>query len=163
MTHGEFAHKNRVCVQNIKDAEVREPLQTCLKEKSSRLADVTSCNVDVPADVEYKDGICYRDCDVEDPLFILCKDESCWDSNGKCGNPPKGEQGCTWSIAPIGVVMLDDLEGKPGSWKQPGGVCFWNGIDDPVRARERVLRVAQLFHEQYPDLPGNIAGPKCPY
>lgn len=154
MTHGDYAHKDRTCVSRIQDSEERAAMSACLQGNAPpttrRALDdhVLSCNA--------PDA---------NPLYILCKDGQCSgkEPGGMCGNPPRGDWGCTFSAAEIGYIMIDDLEGKPDSYSQPGGVCFWDGKNDPVRARERTLRLAQLFQQKYPDIPGDMPGPKCPF
>ena len=59
------------------------------------------------------------------------------------------------------------MEGRDGSTspgvggEPPGGLCFWNQRDDPIRNAERVRRLDWLFRNKYPDTPGDIDGPKC--
>ena len=43
-------------------------------------------------------------------------------------------------------------QGKPNALQQAGGVCFWNGKYDPIRARERVMKLIQLFQVKYPNV-----------
>ena len=65
------------------------------------------------------------------------------------------------SADPLGEISLDELEGKPTSLSQPGGMCFWAGKYDQQACKERELRLDQMFRAKYPTVMGDIPGPKC--
>ena len=52
----------------------------------------------------------------------------------------------------LDAILILIPQGKPQSRHQSGGICFWDGKHDPVRARERVMKAVQLFQEKYPDV-----------
>lgn len=113
------------------------------------------------------------------PRFVLCKDDECSrkQHGGQCSRP-NGSPGCTWKIDPIGYLTLDEIEGRVpvgaelDSWKRkqgqranppPGGVCFWEDPRDPIKCRERVRMLDQLFVQKYPEQPADLDGPRCAY
>ena len=92
------------------------------------------------------------------------------EKGGECSSPvgddglqPGELSSCTWRAIPIGEVLLDELEGMPRAAHQKGGQCFWKDHVDPIRCRERVQRLAAVFRDKYPDIPGDVPAPKCPY
>ena len=63
--------------------------------------------------VEADDRLGDDEGDEEDKIIaVACKDQWCIDHEhgGKCDNPPRGDSTCTWSSAPIGEIMIDELE-----------------------------------------------------
>ena len=104
--------------------------------------------------------------------YVLCKDDECVrdEPGGECASAEEvgRTSGCTWHAEPLGFVTLDELEGRtgrtdpPGSGYEPsGGICFWLNRDDPTTNAERVRRLDWWFRHKYPDIPGDVDGPRC--
>ena len=146
MTHGPHAGKATICSDSVHEELACEPrrLEEMMKANRSR-------------SLEEEDGNCF---DSQDRLVVLCKGHGCSGGSGRCDNPD-GTSSCTWRADPLGEVSIDELEGKPASLHQQGGVCFWAGKDDPQACKERVLRLDQMFRNKYPTTMGDIPGPKC--
>ena len=119
MTHGDYRGIDRTCVSRMTDGDARAAMTACLKGNAGRqMSDVAQGNGTSNQHGSHAFGRSLGDlasaCNggSTDPMYILCKDPQCegQQPGGKCGNPPRGDYSCTFSIAEIGHIMLDDLE-----------------------------------------------------
>merc|ERR1712079_936503 len=76
------------------------------------------------------------------------KTEACVEAEhgGECLDPD-GTKNCTWTAKYAGEIRLDELSGITDY------ESFWNMRRDPVKCRERVARVEQMFKSRYPSWP----------
>jgi len=89
---------------------------------------------------------------------------------GACLGAPNGQDDCTYFYEEAGSIDIGDLydmgygywdwynnpESKEFVADDDAGVgCdFWNGKEDKEANKKRVQRALDLFHEKYPDVPG---------
>ena len=137
MTHGDYRAIDRTCVSRLTDRAARADMIACLKGNDRRQMSYSNQNASLVfgrslGNLGYKKPDFEKDVRCNggdtDPLYILCKDSDCarQEPGGSCGNPPRGDDSCTYSIAPIGHIMLDDLEvshrlsrSHPHQWLPP--------------------------------------------
>jgi hypothetical protein len=156
MTHGPLAEVELRCAHTIEDAEERETVMSCLKEKEAppTFARQRSLSNTTRRRADETD---FHTCDGTDGTqYVLCKDDQCLREvkGGEC-DAPDGSHTCTWRADLIGFVTLDDLEGRSDhglNRRSLESSCFWDGKDDPVRCKERVQRLDQLFRMKYPEV-----------
>jgi len=94
-------------------------------------------------------------------------------AGGRC-DAPTGARNCTWSAAPDGELLLDEIAGVedgasvcesgrrefiPGLGRG-NGVTFWDDKHDPERCAERTDALARMFAERFPTDPG-LVDPLC--
>jgi len=92
---------------------------------------------------------------------------------GHCSGTPTGQADCTYAYEDAGKISIDELTGYQSgdveynkATDKGTGMSFWDGINDPDKAAQRVTAAATLFEKQYPGTVANVtdpteAAPKC--